>query len=71
MELSTAPSIEPVTPTGLMSCSTPSVPLIARVYLELGNWNWALSPGLDDDSIQGNFFLFKFQIVDMFPSFFC
>ncbi|PRQ22228.1 putative non-specific serine/threonine protein kinase [Rosa chinensis] len=52
MELSTSPSIESVTPTGLMSCSTPSVPLIARVYLKLGEWNWALSPGLDDDSIQ-------------------
>ncbi|KAK9941754.1 hypothetical protein M0R45_007448 [Rubus argutus] len=59
MELSTAPSIEPVTPTGLMSCSTPSVPLIARVYLELGNWNWALSPGLDDDSIQEILFAFR------------
>ncbi|XP_062021485.1 serine/threonine-protein kinase TOR [Rosa rugosa] len=52
MELSTSPTIESVTPTGLMSCSTPSVPLIARVYLKLGEWNWALSPGLDDDSIQ-------------------
>ncbi|XP_004292060.1 PREDICTED: serine/threonine-protein kinase TOR [Fragaria vesca subsp. vesca] len=52
MELSTLPSIESVTPTGLMSCSTPSVPLIARVYLKLGAWNWALSPGLDDDSVQ-------------------
>ena len=30
-----------------------SEPLIARVYLKLGTWQWALSPGLDDDSIQG------------------
>ncbi|KAK9943792.1 hypothetical protein M0R45_009388 [Rubus argutus] len=52
MELSTAPSIEPVTPTGFLSYNTPSVPLIARVYLKVGTWNWALSPGLDDDSIQ-------------------
>lgn len=29
------------------------VPLIARVYLTLGTWKRALSPGLDDDSIQG------------------
>ncbi|KAM1650754.1 hypothetical protein ACFXTH_003293 [Malus domestica] len=52
IELSSPPSIQPVTPTGLMSSSSPSVPLIARVYLKLGVWNWALSPGLDDDSIQ-------------------
>ncbi|KAJ0760716.1 putative non-specific serine/threonine protein kinase [Helianthus annuus] len=26
---------------------------MARVYLKLGLWQWALSPGLDDDSIQG------------------
>lgn len=30
-----------------------TVPLLARVCLELGTWQWALSPGLDDDSIQG------------------
>ncbi|KAM5549808.1 serine/threonine-protein kinase TOR [Rosa sericea] len=59
MELATSPSIESVTPTGLMSCSTPSVPLIARVYLKLGEWNWALSPGLDDDSIQEIRFAFR------------
>ncbi|KAF6153004.1 hypothetical protein GIB67_021609 [Kingdonia uniflora] len=28
------------------------VSLLARVYLKLGTWQWALSPGLDDDSIQ-------------------
>lgn len=31
------------------------VPLLARVYLTLGTWKRALSPGLDDDSIQGNY----------------
>ncbi|KAH0977767.1 hypothetical protein GBA52_027486, partial [Prunus armeniaca] len=52
IELSSAPSMQPDTPTGLMSCSSPSVPLLARVYLRLGSWKWTLSPGLDDDSIQ-------------------
>ncbi|KAG9440008.1 hypothetical protein H6P81_020173 [Aristolochia fimbriata] len=33
-----------------VSCS--SVPLLARVYLKLGAWQWALTPGLDDASIQ-------------------
>ena len=27
---------------------------MVRVYLKLGAWQWALSPGLDDDSIQGS-----------------
>ncbi|BFG42177.1 hypothetical protein CerSpe_284510 [Prunus speciosa] len=52
IELSSAPSMQPDTPTGLMSCSSPSVPLLARVYLRLGSWKWTLSPGLDDDSMQ-------------------
>ncbi|XP_034226738.1 serine/threonine-protein kinase TOR isoform X3 [Prunus dulcis] len=52
IELSSAPSMQPDTPTGLMSCSSPSVPLLARVYLRLGSWKWTLSSGLDDDSIQ-------------------
>ncbi|PWZ19657.1 Serine/threonine-protein kinase TOR [Zea mays] len=32
--------------------SNAGVPLIARVYLTLGSWKKALSPALDDDSIQ-------------------
>ncbi|KAM1986966.1 hypothetical protein ACFX15_034290 [Malus domestica] len=52
IELSSRPSIQPVTPSVLVSSSSLSVPLIARVHLILGDWNWALSPGLDDDSIQ-------------------
>lgn len=52
-ELSSSPSMQQVAPSGLMSGSTSSVPLLARVYLQLGDWQWALSPGLDDDSIQG------------------
>ncbi|CAN6449978.1 unnamed protein product [Victoria cruziana] len=30
-----------------------SVPLLSRVYLKLGTWQWALLPGWDDDCIQG------------------
>ncbi|KAK0607667.1 hypothetical protein LWI29_018339 [Acer saccharum] len=52
MELSSAPVIQSVTPSGLTSGATTNVPLIARVYLRLGIWQWALSPGLDDESIQ-------------------
>jgi hypothetical protein len=33
--------------------SNAGVPLIARVYLTLATWKRALSPGLDDDAIQG------------------
>ncbi|XP_028061654.1 serine/threonine-protein kinase TOR isoform X1 [Camellia sinensis] len=50
IEISTSPNIEPVTSTGLLGVS--NVPLIAQVYLELGTWQWALSPLLDDDSIE-------------------
>ncbi|EXB61547.1 Serine/threonine-protein kinase TOR [Morus notabilis] len=46
IELSSAMS------TGLMSCTSSGVPLLARVYRKLGIWQWALSPGLDDESIQ-------------------
>lgn len=35
------------------SNAAPTVPLLARVYLKLGTWQWALSSGLDDVSIQG------------------
>ncbi|XP_027362305.1 serine/threonine-protein kinase TOR isoform X2 [Abrus precatorius] len=51
MELSSAPSIQPVTPSGFTSGLNPSVPLLARVYLNLGSWQWSLSPGLVDESI--------------------
>ncbi|KAK4762122.1 hypothetical protein SAY87_030006 [Trapa incisa] len=51
MELSNMP-IQSVSPIGLMSSKSPSVPLIARVYLKLGSWQWALSPGLDEESIK-------------------
>ncbi|XP_047975858.1 serine/threonine-protein kinase TOR-like isoform X1 [Salvia hispanica] len=40
---------QPTTQSGIPGCS--NVSLIARVYLKLGTWQWALSPVLDDDSI--------------------
>ncbi|KAK6945935.1 Phosphatidylinositol 3-/4-kinase, catalytic domain [Dillenia turbinata] len=52
IELSNAPDTQSIMPTGLMSISSPAVPLLARVYLTLGNWQWTLSPGLDDKYIQ-------------------
>ena len=55
MELSISPNIEPVSPTGLMG------PLLARLYLKLGTWQWALSPGLDDDSVKG-YHCYEFSI---------
>ncbi|XP_042452346.1 serine/threonine-protein kinase TOR-like [Zingiber officinale] len=40
--------------TPIVSGNAPnsSIPLLARAYLKLGTWKRALSPGLDDDSIQ-------------------
>ncbi|KAL5705931.1 non-specific serine/threonine protein kinase [Ranunculus cassubicifolius] len=52
MELSASTSVPSGTLTGHFGSSSPSVSLLARVYLKLGTWQWALSPGLDDDSIQ-------------------
>lgn len=54
-------------------------PLIARVYLKLGTWQWALSPGLDDESIQGslacvlyffisNLILSQLFLLSLFPN---
>ncbi|KAK7366496.1 hypothetical protein VNO80_08487 [Phaseolus coccineus] len=52
MELSSVPNIQPVTPSSFTSGLNPSVPLLARVYLNLGSWQWSLSPGLVDESIK-------------------
>ncbi|KDP44557.1 hypothetical protein JCGZ_16390 [Jatropha curcas] len=52
IELSSSPNIHSVAPTSLMGGTSSNVPLLARVYLELGSWQWTLSPGLDDESIQ-------------------
>ncbi|KAI3669407.1 hypothetical protein L6452_40642 [Arctium lappa] len=50
IELSTTSGLQASTPTGLVG--VPNVSLMARVYLKLGTWQWFLSPGLDDASIQ-------------------
>ncbi|XP_058190488.1 serine/threonine-protein kinase TOR [Rhododendron vialii] len=50
LELSTSTNLQPATPNGVMGVS--NIPLLARVNRKLGTWQWALSPGLDDDSIK-------------------
>lgn len=50
MDLSRTPVLQPTPQAGMTGYS--NVSLIARVYLKLGTWQWALFPGLDDDSIQ-------------------
>ncbi|KAM7263834.1 hypothetical protein ACFE04_001517 [Oxalis oulophora] len=55
IEISSTPnihSIASVSPTGMMGGTGTNIPLVARVYLKLGTWQWLLSPGLDDESIQ-------------------
>ncbi|XP_034918588.1 serine/threonine-protein kinase TOR isoform X2 [Populus alba] len=52
IELSSAPNMQSITPTGLMGSMGQNVHLLARVYRTLGAWQRTLSPGLDDDSIQ-------------------
>lgn len=37
----------------MVSSKGANVPLLARVNLKLGTWQWALSSGLNDGSIQG------------------
>ncbi|XP_022763546.1 serine/threonine-protein kinase TOR isoform X3 [Durio zibethinus] len=51
-ELSISPNIQSIPSTTLMGGTSANVPLLARVYRKLGSWQWTLSPGLDDDSIQ-------------------
>nr|XP_043617793.1 serine/threonine-protein kinase TOR isoform X2 [Erigeron canadensis] len=50
LELSSTSSLQASAPTSLVG--VPNVPLMARVYLKLGSWQWALSPGLDDESVK-------------------
>ncbi|CAA0834265.1 Serine/threonine-protein kinase TOR [Striga hermonthica] len=50
VDFSRMPGFEQSMQSGLMGTS--SIPFAARVYLKLGTWQWALSPCLDDDSIQ-------------------
>ncbi|KAL2490207.1 Serine/threonine-protein kinase TOR [Abeliophyllum distichum] len=50
IDLSRTPVLQQASQSSLLGCS--NIPLLARVYLKLGTWQWALSPGLDDDSIR-------------------
>ncbi|CAM8904260.1 unnamed protein product [Rhodiola kirilowii] len=51
-ELSVSPAYQSVGLSNSTALSSPSVPLLARVYLQLGTWQWALSPGLDEHSVE-------------------
>jgi hypothetical protein len=70
--------MQSITPISLMGSTGQNVHLLARVYRTLGAWQWTLSPGLDDDSIQGACFLsplisarnFEFFLSYFFYSFF-
>jgi hypothetical protein len=53
VQLATTMDSFPGTSANHATMSNAGVPLIARVYLTLGSWKRALSPALDDDSIQG------------------
>ncbi|XP_058080505.1 serine/threonine-protein kinase TOR isoform X2 [Magnolia sinica] len=52
IDLARTANISAVTSAGSAPASGSSVTLLARVYLKLGTWQWALSPGLDDGTIQ-------------------
>ncbi|RWR77912.1 serine/threonine-protein kinase TOR isoform X2 [Cinnamomum micranthum f. kanehirae] len=51
IELAEMANISPGASSGSANTSGLGVPLLARVYLKLGNWQWALSPGLEEESI--------------------
>lgn len=68
MDLSRTPVHQPTTQSVIPGCT--NVSLIARVYLKLGTWQWALSPGLDDDSIQGkDTVCLLFNLICLLPFF--
>lgn len=52
VELAEMANVAPGMSVGSANASRSGVPLLARVYLTLGDWQWSLSPGLDDGSIQ-------------------
>ncbi|CAK7330253.1 unnamed protein product [Dovyalis caffra] len=52
IELSSDPNMQSIIPAGLMGGTGQKAHLLARVYLNLGTWQWALYPGLEDDSMQ-------------------
>ncbi|XP_039157640.1 serine/threonine-protein kinase TOR isoform X3 [Eucalyptus grandis] len=52
VELSSATKPQVISPMGLTRSKSPGGRLLARVYLTLGSWQWALSPGLDEETIE-------------------
>ncbi|KAG2704801.1 hypothetical protein I3760_05G022000 [Carya illinoinensis] len=60
IDLSSTPSIQTIVSTDYVSCTSPTIPLIARVYHRLGTWQWSLSPGFDDNTIQDILVAFKY-----------
>ncbi|XP_010557538.1 PREDICTED: serine/threonine-protein kinase TOR isoform X2 [Tarenaya hassleriana] len=51
-ELSSAQHTQPETLASTVTSKGANMPLLARVHLKRGTWQWALSPGLNDGSIQ-------------------
>ncbi|RID56915.1 hypothetical protein BRARA_F00328 [Brassica rapa] len=51
-ELSSVPHSQSDMLASMVSSKGVNVPLLARVNLKLGTWQWALCPGLNDGSIQ-------------------
>ncbi|XP_057821315.1 serine/threonine-protein kinase TOR isoform X2 [Cryptomeria japonica] len=51
--------VYPLTTAGSIVSSNANVSLLARTYLKLGAWRWALYPGLDEDSMHDILIAFK------------
>lgn len=59
VQLELSPNTYSMTPVNSSGAPNVCVPLIARVYMRLGTWRRALSPGLDDEAIQEILVSFK------------
>lgn len=53
IKLAEMANVSPGASSGSANTSGLGVPLLARVYLKLGTWQWALSQGLEEESIAG------------------
>ncbi|XXG56788.1 hypothetical protein AAC387_Pa03g4113 [Persea americana] len=51
IKLAEMANVSPGASSGSANTSGLGVPLLARVYLKLGTWQWALSQGLEEESI--------------------
>ncbi|XP_020699146.1 serine/threonine-protein kinase TOR isoform X1 [Dendrobium catenatum] len=59
LQLTSSGSIYSVASGNPITSSIVGIPLLARVYLKLGTWQRALTPSLDDDSIEEILISFK------------